>query len=75
VRLGGFWGFGEEPVFGVVCWVFAAYTLAPFYLAGWGGDRSSSVCVVYLHVIRIGYGRARCGRGMKPMTAWTLQTL
>ena len=40
VRLGGFLGFGEEHVFGVVRWVFAAYTLAPFYLAGWGGDSS-----------------------------------
>ena len=30
MRHGGFWEFGEERAFGVVCLVFAAYTLALF---------------------------------------------
>ena len=51
MRRGGFWEFGEERVFGVVCWVFAAYTLA--LSPSWLGRGWLVECCL---VIRVGYG-------------------
>ena len=45
-RFGGLVGFGEERVFGVVCWVFAMYSLA-----AWGADNSSNAVVVLFKLV------------------------